>query len=69
MSWPAFIRPPGPRDWPEDAERDDDNGCYQNRCILCKETFIGHKRRAVCKECETMSADQPTTDSLLIASP
>jgi hypothetical protein len=37
------------RDWPEDFPGE--NGNYTNRCIFCKQTFVGHKRRMVCKEC------------------
>lgn len=37
------------RDWPEDSGME--NGNYQNRCVMCKELFIGHKRRAICKVC------------------
>lgn len=36
------------RDWPEDAG---ENACYVCRCIHCREFFIGHKRRVVCKVC------------------
>lgn len=36
-------------DWPEDFERE--NGMYYNRCIVCKEQFIGYKRRCICKSC------------------
>ena len=28
-----------------------ENGNYMNRCIKCKELFLGHKRRLLCKEC------------------
>lgn len=37
------------RNWPEDAAHE--NGNYLNRCVACKQTFVGHKRRAVCREC------------------
>jgi len=37
------------RDWPEDFPHE--NGQYMNTCHVCKNTFIGHKRRAVCKVC------------------
>lgn len=37
------------RDWPEDFPHE--NGQYMNTCYLCKNTFIGHKRRVVCKVC------------------
>lgn len=41
----------GPRDFPEDAIQDEDNGAYMNMCLLCREMFIGHKRRKGCKVC------------------
>lgn len=40
----------GERDFPEDFHHE--NGCYQNRCIDCKQLFLGYKRRLVCKVCE-----------------
>lgn len=40
-----------PRDWSEDFPYE--NGNYQNRCVECKEIFIGHKRRVVCKKCQS----------------
>ena len=36
-------------DWPEDFPHE--NGQYMNTCHVCKNTFIGHKRRVVCKVC------------------
>ena len=36
-------------DWPEDAAHE--NGNYMNNCCECKQTFIGYKRRVVCKKC------------------
>ena len=38
-------------DWPEDFAHE--NGQYVNKCIRCRESFIGHKRRATCKRCDT----------------
>ena len=29
-----------------------ENGKYLNRCIRCKEQFLGHKYRRICKECD-----------------
>ena len=49
--WPPWMPEPGPRDWPEDAVMDTDNGCYENRCCVCGFSFIGHKRRLECKIC------------------
>lgn len=43
----------GPRDWREDSSHE--NGNYNCTCCLCKETFIGHKRRVVCKVCADAS--------------
>lgn len=37
------------RNWPEDSAHE--NGNYQNRCMTCANTFIGHKRRSNCKSC------------------
>ena len=49
--WPRYLTPPEPRDWTEDPGNDPDNGCYQNACLVCKEPFVGNKRRVVCKLC------------------
>ncbi len=48
-NWPPFIRDPQPRDWIEDDAHE--NGHYQRTCCACHETFIGHKRRVVCRAC------------------
>lgn len=48
------IFTPTSRDWIEDFARE--NGSYLCRCCYCKETFIGYKRRVVCKSCH--DADQ-----------
>lgn len=37
------------RDWPEDFHHE--NGNYLNRCSICDEEFMGHRRRVVCKVC------------------
>ncbi len=37
------------RNWEEDYHHE--NGRYMNRCIECKEVFIGNKRRMICKIC------------------
>lgn len=39
------------RNWPEDFSHE--NGMYENLCCLCKRSFLGHKRRVVCKSCAT----------------
>lgn len=36
--------------WKEDAKHE--NGNYQCICYICGRTFIGHKRRVVCKRCD-----------------
>ena len=37
------------RDWTEDFSHE--NGNYMNKCCICGETFIGYKRRVVCRIC------------------
>jgi hypothetical protein len=37
------------RDWREDFSHE--NGNYQCRCVTCEQSFIGHKRRVLCKLC------------------
>ncbi len=37
------------RDWPEDFEYE--NGNYLNKCLICEQTFVGHKCRTWCKAC------------------
>lgn len=37
--------------WPEDYKHE--NGCYQCRCYNCEKLFLGHKRRVICKRCDT----------------
>jgi len=36
-----------PRSWPDPGE----NGQYLNRCSRCRQQFMGHKRRIICREC------------------
>lgn len=45
---------PAVRDWREDA--DHENGKYQCQCAGCGDTFIGHKRRVMCKVCAATPA-------------
>jgi len=40
---------PTDRDWEEDFTHE--NGNYQMNCLICEKSFIGHKRRIVCKKC------------------
>jgi hypothetical protein len=41
------------RNWSEDF--DGENGQYMNNCTLCEKSFVGHKRRVVCKKCANMT--------------
>ena len=43
------MNPASERDWTEDAGHE--NGCYQCLCVNCGQSFIGHKRRHVCRVC------------------
>ena len=38
-----------PKSWTEDFFQE--NGSYLCNCMVCKEQFMGHKRRVVCKVC------------------
>lgn len=49
---------PSLRDWPEDAVSDPDNGAYNCQCIVCKLSFIGHKRRLICKICHEKDIEE-----------
>jgi len=41
----------------------EENGCYQNNCIRCRQTFLGHKYRRICKICHgTNTKSEMTTD-------
>lgn len=33
------------------------NGTYMCQCIVCKDTFAGHKHQFICKECEIPKSD------------
>jgi hypothetical protein len=39
------------RDWPEDFPHE--NGMYMCKCRECNQRFFGHKRRMICKECNS----------------
>ena len=39
------------------GDRGHENGCYINECADCGRTFLGHKRRVVCKVCSTSAAE------------
>jgi len=48
------------KNWFEDFHLE--NGCYTNTCVHCKEEFLGHKRRPLCKECyEKLKEKYPDT--------
>ena len=50
------------RNWPEDYPHE--NGCYQNKCSMCGNLFLGMKRRPICKLCfATASADYTKMDT------
>lgn len=49
------------RDWTEDFPHE--NGNYLCICAICGQRFLGHKRRAACKDCATIgSAPQMLAD-------
>lgn len=50
---------PHSKNWEEDYDSPDDNGCYQNRCVKCRELFFGHKYRRICKLCTKALEEQP----------
>jgi hypothetical protein len=37
------------KDYKEDFSHE--NGNYSNICLKCKNEFMGHKRRVICKTC------------------
>jgi hypothetical protein len=50
----AIVRTKGSeRDWSEDFLHE--NGVYNNWCCRCQKTFLGYKRRVVCKLCSGQS--------------
>ena len=46
-------------DWPEDFS--EENGNYMCTCISCGTSFIGYKRRIVCKYCACLCARHSKT--------
>lgn len=50
-----------PKSYPEDFKHE--NGNYMNVCNHCRERFLGHKRRYVCKECNEMLKNAITDSS------
>lgn len=47
---PMIPESDSPRNWTEDYPHE--NGNYICFCKTCNNTFIGHKRRILCKECD-----------------
>lgn len=52
---PAWMTGSPENDWPEDAPLE--NGNYFCDCVCCSVNFIGHKRRHVCKKCDTAARE------------
>lgn len=49
-------------DWTEDASHE--NGNYSSRCCYCERTFVGHKRRVVCKLCAILRGKEDESNAL-----
>lgn len=50
---PVYVPPRTTTEgWPEDAPYE--NGKYLCTCLACRGTFMGHKRRVICKTCAGM---------------
>lgn len=58
------------RNWPEDFGHE--NGQYLNGCIYCSLSFVGHKRRRICKTCADKqlaggeAGGEPSTDTEIL---
>ncbi len=48
--WRYYEKMKAMRDFPDDAKNE--NGNYQNKCLLCDEVFVGNKGRVTCRLCE-----------------
>jgi len=48
------------RDWPEDLNQE--NGNYENKCIVCTNYFMGNKHRHECRVCSTRSTARGNQD-------
>lgn len=46
-----------PKDWPDDAMHE--NGRYSCHCCNCGASFLGHKRRVMCRECSEKPQGTP----------
>lgn len=53
------------RSYPEDEKHE--NGNYFNTCYHCGRTFVGHKRRAVCKVCAAAPQPEPVDNLIRVA--
>lgn len=51
-----------PNNYTEDFSHE--NGNYENKCCSCKEHFLGHKRRVICKGCLNKHSETSKTKSL-----
>jgi len=49
------------RDFPEDFKHE--NGNYECKCSYCGLTFIGHKRRVICRVCEMKGSKEMKFDN------
>lgn len=49
------------RNWTEDAKHE--NGNYECLCVECDQSFIGHKRRVICKACSSLLSPGVTVDT------
>jgi hypothetical protein len=47
------------RNWTEDAAHE--NGNYECRCVECGNSFIGHKRRVLCRLCSVLLSPSDTS--------
>ena len=45
-----MLKDDDPKNWQEDFSHE--NGNYYNRCYICNQLFLGHKRRVVCRVCQ-----------------
>jgi hypothetical protein len=50
-----FNYTPTEKDFPEEFQTE--NGCYENTCVECKNTFMGNKHRILCKQCLRKALD------------
>jgi len=55
----ASPRPSADRNWAEDAPHE--NGNYECSCAECGHSFIGHKRRVLCKLCSNLLTPSVTS--------